>query len=635
MKPLERMFILVSFPVLLLLSCRHASRESPPEASFRSSTTRHLTVGETKWTLCPAIDSDAAPKLCSQLSEVKKPDPDVCPDNGSVLLVTDNDSVTRNCQRWDWLEKTPWGYESEICRSIARQQPLDTLLPGSCETIQRIGGAGGGLPRNFVGCEPVGSLLSRQSSGADASSTPARLAIERLCGELSNPESGKRRLSIAVVAFDGVPDEVGRGTAAGDFARTLADSCVAQGLGVLVVTNPTTYRYLYILTSATSFSFAEGLANRLKSLMHDADRSVKAPTGCPMAIQSSQTEPFVLKLTPSSLLRSGARREVGEVRLSRLPLQGAEGASMEGFGETSGAVSGDGVKVNVSRWLKARDPNRAAWRIGWNGNQSSWQSLASDGTLLASPEMRGNLALQPTNEGAIGNAFSRFGDARFALFPHNECPANLQRDRLGWNGLPEDCPRPTAELFQSAVVSGNSLTVQLYRDHIGGLGWVSRTNDRSDPLATIDQRSFVSSVRETGGSPLASFALISPGLLLDSCAVRLRKALLNSFTWGLGSPTSEHLDKALEKECSRSPLNPLINSMKETKPARFPLTQVDRTGGSNDLRVGMETLAASIVASAETVTSSARDSATRGWTEATSECTLKSFRVVYECPIPK
>lgn len=617
----------------------------------------------THWTECSVLDTAGTtrPELipCSSSSKEEVP-LEICTVRDGVALVVDDDTWTREHRSWRWLEEKPWGVFSEVCQRSGSTQPLATDLPQVCETIQRLGG-GNGFPGGVIPCEPRKDVASRQAVGANRALTPAREALARACGLLVQG-AAQPAWNLVVLAFDGVPDEPGSGSPAGAFAQTLARDCVARGVGVHVVARPATYRYLYVLSSPRHHEFAGEVANRLATLLDESDPALpiaglRAHKGGGSASAAGSTAPppaLVLSLTPYNLTHPGGRRALANVEIERAHLQGFNGdlrqalVNAEAHSEDLAITS-----LNISSWLASDEPNRAAWELKWNGDPGRWQELASSGTLLGPPEVHGNKPVRTLDDAKLRAARPKAATAwrLGALEGYKEiksaCPSRLERKQPGWGGEREDCPNPAGSLYQSATLEPGSLGLELFRDRVSGLEWLVRPGDSQPrppgaalkPVEDIHDPVFVRSVRDTEGESLASFALISPALSIDRCAIELRNALLNSFGavsregTGVGDDAiGRRLAAAsVEAGCKASPLRMLLQGFRATPGAAFLLTEVDRTGAPTDLRVGMETLASSIFEAATVVTGGKQSTV---GTTANNACLLGGLRVVYECPAP-
>jgi hypothetical protein len=626
----------------------------------------------THWTRCGLLDSpgsaNAEVPACSAAAPEDAAEP--CPRREDLVLVVDDDAWTRMHRSWRWLEERPWGLSSQVCQRTGGPQPLAHDLPQTCETLQRLGAAGG-LAGGAVPCEPLSQTAHLQERGADRTQTPARRALERACdGLLSSAPGRMTPWAVAVLAFDGVPDEEGAGSPEGEFAASLAHHCVARGVGVHVAARPETYRYLYVLSAPGHHEFAGEVAGRLAVLLDEADPVVSgfehagraaSRAASPRGPSAPRQPALALRLTPDRLALPGERRAVAALRLERARLEGYEGDPRQSFDPGRGYGAELGITaLNLTRWLAAEEANRAGWEMHWTADRDRWQQLASAGTLLSPPEVYGNepgmAAQRPSGvDAAAGSrphapgtklaaAWQLRADLGYRELAPQDCPAVLERGHAGWTGEPEDCPRPAARLYQSATLETGKLSVELFRDPTGGLGWlrapgslapqagptVPAVEDVHDPV-------YLRSVAGTAGAPLASFALVSPALTIDPCAVALHEALLNSFARVSRSsrPGGEEtlsgvlVAPAVTAACEKSPLRGIWHSFQVTGSTPFRVT-VHRPATADDLRVGMETLVNSIFECATVVTGLGPG---RRASKVAGPCLLGGLRVVYECPL--
>jgi hypothetical protein len=635
----------------------------PAIAASRPGTkvTERRQVPVTHWTECSLLDSAASPRpeltSCSSSSKEEEEALEVCTARDGVALVVDDDAWTREHRSWRWLEERPWGVFSEVCQRTGMPQPLATDLPWACETIQRLGG-GSGFSGGITPCEPNRDLAARQAVGANRALTPARQALKTACGLLLQGATPLQpHWNLVVLAFDGVPDEPGSGSPAGDFARTLAQECVSRGVGVHVVARPATYRYLYVLSSARHHEFAGEVANRLAILLDEGDSTLpvvgagthKGESRTSTGVGAMAPRALVLNLTPYKLTHPGERRALAKVEIERAHLEGFDGDSRQSLATAEAHREDLAIaSINVSSWLASEEKNRAAWQLKWTGDAGSWQELASAGTLLGPPEVHGNKPAATVYRANPGAALSKPATAwrLDALNGYREmkgtCPAHLNFRHIGWIGEPQDCPNSAGSLYHSATLEPGSLSLELFRDRVGGLEWLVPQGDFQSRLAGVPLKAvedihdpaFVRALRGTEGESLASFALVSPALSLDRCAGELHNALLNTSEIvsreSQGAGYEFLLDRRLaadsvEAACKDSPLRELLVGFRATPRAIFLLTLHGRTGAPTDLRVGMETLAGSIFEAAAV--------ATRG-SLASNACLLGGLRVVYECPAP-
>ncbi len=656
---------------------RSSPRPAAPAARVHPAVAArpHERVPLTHWTRCGLLDDpgshDAEVPACSPATHEEAVES--CPRREDLALIVDDDEWTRVHRSWRWLEERPWGLISTLCQRSGGSQPLAHDLPQTCETIQRLGGAGG-LVGGAVLCEPQSQTARHQERGADRTQTPARRALERACdGLLSGAPGRTTPWSVAVLAFDGVPDEMGTGGPEGEFAATLAQHCIARGVGVRVAARPETYRYLYVLSAPGHHKFADEAARRLATLLDEADPAALALQhggraasrgSLPQRPSAPPRPALVLRLTPDRLALPGERRAVAAMRMLRAHLEGYEGDERQTFDPGRGYGAELGITaLNLSLWLASEETNRAGWELIWNADRDSWQRLAAAGTLLAPPEVRGNepgLELQPSGRDAIASgqpvvpatrlptAWRLSAALGYRELPRETCPAVLERSHAGWKGEPEDCPRPAAGLYQSATLESGKLTVELFRDPTGGFSWL-RASARNSPVPAgiavsaaedVHDPVFLRSVAGTVGAPLASFALVSPALTIDPCATALHDALLNSSARVARSGRSgreETLTGALAAPavmaaCERSPLSELWHSFQATESAPFSVTVTDRPDAAADLRVGMETLADSIF---ESATLAAGPGPGRRGSGTAGPCLLGGLRLLYECPSPR
>lgn len=284
-------------------------------------------VRVTSWTTCPSLDdishTTASGSILSPCSDSSSHAADryltgKCPSGRATALIVDDDAVTRQAGKWEFLQSEIWGVNASVCAGSKESQPLATRLPTYCETIQRLGAAS--EPKRLVSCEPINRRRAEQDTGKlDRTRTPASRALSRVCTRLLSEPEDPKTWALAVLAFDGVPDAAGSGTPESEFVSTM-DSCVARGVNVHVVADPASYSYLYVLAPLQYAQFNEKVAQKLKGQLHDAVPG---------------SSPLVLNVTPFRGYEVGARRNVASLRYERVDLsQGPEGIKSDTFGES-------------------------------------------------------------------------------------------------------------------------------------------------------------------------------------------------------------------------------------------------------------------------------------------------------------
>jgi hypothetical protein len=422
------------------------------------------------------------------------------------------------------------------------------------------------------------------------------------------------------MAFDGVPDSTGRGTAESRFVAQMG-ACLARGLSVQVVADPASFSYLYVIAPLQHAEFGDTVAQTLARRMRDGVKNAA---------------PVVLNITPSRASAPGARRQLADVRYARLDLSAtSEGMDADSFGESDRA-RGVVATLNLFEWLRQPSANRAAWRISWNRDPQAWTMLSSAGTRLAPPEIHSNQPLEHADRTQRAMAYA---DA-FTTQPLNACPMLSPADfhHLKVRGdLQQAKFESKATLYQSIAVTGAgslaTLELELLRGTAANLEWLRAKDERQDVQAgdrfILGKRSsgWLSSVRQTRSSSLSAVAVVSPALQIDDCAVALAGSLLNTHQWGTKETRAAMMDAepALERRCGGSPLEPLMESFFKAKFEAFPKTGREQPGAT-DMRVGMETLASIILAAGRAATDQTHDT----WRRAAAGCLLQAIKVVVE-----
>jgi len=568
-------------------------------------------VNPTHWTKCLPVDSHDPPTCGRRQTNNEPLKIDDCPQSSRIAIIVDDDSVTRNAGKWEWLQRDTWAVSSPECDRAG--QPLARDLAGWCETIQRFGARN--EPSSYVPCVPTNRRRSRQNHGGDASRTPVALAMERTCQKLGNG-----LWDVAIVAFDGVPDAPSQGSPTSEFVEKVSD-CVRSGLVLHVVAHPESYRYLYILSNARFSQYSWAVATTLKNRMPD-----------------TSDDAVVLSLTPYQLLVPGTRREAAKIELDRLqPSSHPEDVWTDLLGYVKGTSFEfmQTVKLNLSHWLGNENSNRIVFEWTWVSSQSAWNELVSAGLDLPPPSLFSNRKLNSTPDNA---ALTTAGDLVVTTWDQQTCPGiNMATMRRNSRAMAKRAPclEPQTPIFQAinakSLQGKGALVFQLAKDP-DRPDWINRTGLAfGETDSELEVRQFVAGMSRTRNLSLTSMAMVSPAVEIHDCVFELNRGLLGSHRWAEHQDSNDMIRSqapGVFDKCAATPLHPLVQAFSRTESMRFPQTVGGHPGGTN-LRCGMETLASVIDATARITTQEKGH-----WEKATSSCTLQALQAVFECPMP-